>query len=68
MAEIERNTWGIHTQNDNLFLHSNKIAIGWCEMGDLKDIEASREGFKKKYFDVYPNVKKGSVPTSAGML
>jgi len=33
MAEIERNTWGIHTQNDDLFLHSNKIAIGWCEMG-----------------------------------
>lgn len=31
----EKRVWGIHTMDDNMFLHGNKIAIGWPEMGDL---------------------------------
>lgn len=37
-------------------------------MGDLRLIPASREDFKTKYLKTYPDAKKGSVPTSSGML
>ena len=60
--------WGIHTQDDHLFLDGNVIAIGWGEFGDLNQIEPTREAFKKHYEETYPNVKKGSIATSAGML
>lgn len=68
MASDERRIWGIHTQDDNLFLKGNVIAIGWHLMGDLRLIEASRDGFKDKYMETYPDVKKGSIATGAGML
>jgi restriction system protein len=64
----ERHVWGIHTMNDSLFLHENVIAIGWKEMGDLREIEDNRDAFKKHYNETYPDVKKGSIATSAGML
>ncbi len=68
MAESEKRLWGIHTQDDNLFLKHGTIAIGWREMGDLSDIENNREAFKAKYQLVYPDAKKGSIPTGSGML
>ena len=69
MSQIEeKKIWGIHTQDDNLFLHGNVIAIGWREMGDLRTIGEDRESFKEKYVEVYPDAKKGSVATGAGML
>ena len=68
MAETEKRLWGIHTQDDNLFLKNGMIAIGWCEMGDLSAIEDNREAFKAKYQSVYPDAKKGSIPTASGML
>lgn len=68
MAESEKRLWGIHTQDDNLFLKHGTIAIGWREMGDLNDIENNREAFKAKYQLVYPDAKKGSIPTGSGML
>lgn len=68
MTDEEKKVWGIHTQDDNLFLKNNVIAIGWSDMGDLSAIEASREAFKEKYSQVYPNAKKGSIATGAGML
>ena len=37
-------------------------------MGDLSRIEANRDAFKKRYAQVYPNAKKGSIATAAGML
>jgi restriction system protein len=60
--------WGIHSQNDSILLDQNVIAIGWPEMGDLGCIENSREAFKEKYSQVYPDASKGSVGNSAGML
>ena len=45
----ECNVWGIHTQDDKLFLNGNKIALGWPAFGDLSKIEASREAFKSHY-------------------
>lgn len=60
--------WGIHTMDDNLFLQKKAIAIGWNEMGDLNQIDGSREAFKQKYIATYPDSKKGAIGTSAGML
>lgn len=68
MADSDKKLWGIHTQDETLFLKQDKIAIGWKDMGDLRQISASREDFKTKYFETYPDAKKGSVPTSSGML
>ncbi len=68
MVTEEKKMWGIHTLDDNLFLKANIIAISWEEMGDLLQIEADRESFKEKYRQVYPEAKKGSVATGAGML
>ncbi len=60
--------WGLHTQDDHLFLNDNVIAIGWRAFGDLKAIEPTREAFKKHYEKTYPEVKRGSIATCAGML
>ena len=60
--------WGIHGQEDELFLHENVIAIGWRKVGDLTKIEDSREAFKSKYTEAYPDAKKGNVANGAGML
>lgn len=67
MAE-EVKMWGIHTQDDYLFLHENVIAVGWKEMGDLSAIAPDREAFRQKYTAAYPDSKKGSIATSSGML
>lgn len=60
--------WGIHSQDEELFLKSKVIAIGWKKMGDLSKLEASREVYKERYAEAFPEAKIGSIPTSAGML
>lgn len=64
----EKRVWGIHTLDDALFLTQNVIAIGWKGFGDCNQLEPTREAYKKHYLKSYPNAKKGSVATSAGML
>lgn len=59
--------WGIHTMDDNLFLKGNVIAIGWPQLGDLSKLPPTREAFREKYEEVYPDSKKAAVPTSSGM-
>ena len=54
--------------DDPLFLNQNLIAIGWDKMGDLSAIHTSRDAYKEKYIAAYPDAKKGSIATSAGML
>lgn len=44
------------------------IAIGWPGFGDLSKVTATREAFKERYAQIYPNDKPGAIPTSAGML
>lgn len=68
MANEEKRIWGIHTQDDNLFLRNDVIAIGWNEMGDLSNIDPNRDAFKEKYIQTYPDAKNGSIATGAGML
>lgn len=58
MKTEEQRIWGIHTQDDNLFVQENTIAIGWRAMGDLSLIGNSRDSFKKKYAEVYPDKPK----------
>jgi restriction system protein len=64
----EKKVWGIHTQNDNLFLGKDLIAIGWRDFGDLTKVDASRDAFKAHYLEAYPDAKKGQVANGAGML
>ena len=64
----EPRVWGIHTQDDHLFLAEKRLGIGWKDFGDLSKIKADREDFKEHYVEVYPDAKKGSIGTSAGML
>ena len=68
MADNEKKIWGIHTYDEALFLKDDKMAIGWKEIGNLREIPANREDFKKKYVQVYPDASKGAVATCAGML
>lgn len=68
MSNEEKRVWGIHTQDDYLFLHKDVIAIGWKDFGDLKAIEGSREAFKEKYAEVYPDSKKQAIANNVGML
>lgn len=68
MENEEKRVWGIHTKDDHLFLVDNRIAIEWKPIGNLSKIEATRAAFKDKYIEVYPNAKKGAIPTSSGML
>jgi len=67
MSDEDKRIWVIHTKDDNLFLRRGVIAIG-RDMGDLSLIQADRDSFKEKYTETYPNAKKGSVATGAGML
>jgi restriction system protein len=67
--------WGIHAGKtgdaDTLFLQHNVIALGWPQLGNLKDLGPTREDFKKKYAQVFAEAAKkkpGTVPTSAGQL
>ena len=64
----EKRVWGVHTQDDNLFLQGDVVAIGWRDFGDLNAVSPTREAFKDKYVSTYPDAKKGSIPTSSGML
>lgn len=66
MANIK--IWGIHTQDDRLFLDKNVIAIGWKEMGDLSKIEPNRESFKSKYSATYTEASKNSIANCVGTL
>ncbi len=63
--------WGIHagkTGNaDALFKQKNCVAIGWAKMGNLAEIPANREAFKKRYELAYPGAKPGAIPTASGV-
>lgn len=59
----EKRVWGIHTQNDTLFLKKGLIAIGWRDFGDLTKVVASRDAFKTHYAEVYPTEKKRRLQT-----
>ena len=61
-------TWGIHTQNDLLFLNESLIAIGWEELGDLSEVGKTKDALKAKYQSVFPNAKKMNVANCVGSI
>jgi len=55
----EKTIWGIHAGKtgdaNTLFLEKNLVAVGWAKVGDLSKIPATREAFKKKVQNTYPD-------------
>jgi len=68
----EKTVWGIHAgklgEADHIFLQDKKIALGWQAMPDLSTIEPTREAFKQKVKETYPDAKPGVWPNNAGQL
>lgn len=67
----EKTIWGIHAGKtgdaETLFFQKKVIALGWPELGSLKEF-GSREEFKAKYAATFPEASAGSISTSAGQL
>jgi len=67
----DKTIWGIHAGKtgdaEYLFLKKNVIAIGWEEFGSFEGLN-TRDEFKEKYAEVYPNSSINSIRTSAGQL
>jgi len=68
----EVSVWGIHAGKtgdaQSIFLKENCVALGWPEMGNLKDLGADREAFKEKLIKFFPDRKPGYYPNAAGQL
>ena len=61
--------WGVHSDRPDLHVEENGVvAIGWGEVGDLRQIGPDREAIKAKIAYTYPDAKKGSIPATAGIL
>lgn len=67
----ELTIWGIHAGKtgdaDTLFLQKSVIAIGWKDFGDLGQC-TTRDDYKARYKQVYPDTPTQGVATSAGQL
>lgn len=63
--------WGIHAgkfgEADPLF-NAGWIALGWNEIGDLRQLSPTREAFKVVMKEADPDAKPGSIPVNAGQL
>ena len=68
MNTNELTVWGVHSFDDELFLENNLIGLAWDRFGDLRQVEGTREAFKERYAEVYPDASKGRINTSVGML
>jgi len=72
MANTEKFLWCVRAgeigQVDSVFLKQNLLAIGWPDVGDLKEIGHDREALKKALVRAYPDRKPGAIPGDAGML
>ncbi len=64
--------WGIHAgrggEAHSLFTKGCTLALGWSSVGDLSQIDASRDAFKVKVALVFPEAKSGAVTNYAGVL
>lgn len=68
MNKEEVIVWGVHSLDDELFLKKNLIGFACDEVGDLRDLEDTRDAFKEYYAEAYPGKTKGHIATAAGML
>jgi len=61
--------WGVHNDQPQLDLVGNGfISIGWFEMGDLAAIGNDKDAMKAKVALMYPDIKPGAIPGTAGTL
>lgn len=61
--------WGVHNDQPQLDLVANGfISIGWSEMGDLAAVGNDKDAMKAKVAAVYPDIKPGAIPGTAGTL
>lgn len=72
MSDDSTTCWGIHAGRtgdaENLFLHSACVALGFNQLGDLGAVKNTREAFKQKVAETYPEKKKGAIPNIAGQV
>ena len=63
----EATVWGIHAGRtgdaDVLFLKQGGVAIGWAKMGNLAELPATRDAFRTRYSQAYPEAKPGAIAT-----
>lgn len=66
----EKTIWGVH-MDWSLELEpveKGYIAIGWDKLGDLSNLQASRDAFKAAVASAYREKKPGAIPVDAGIL
>ena len=71
MEELDNiKMWGIHTlvQEEYLFLNESTLAVDWTAMGDLNELEKTKDAFTAKYLEVFPDAKKKSASMNASTL
>ena len=51
-----------------IFLKKNQVALGWEAMGDLGTLATTRDAFKEKLIEAYPDRKPGYYPMATGQL
>jgi restriction system protein len=62
--------WGVHMGQHvgSGPVEGGYVAIGWGELGDLRNIPPDREAFKAAHIQCLPDTKGGAVPVAAGTL
>lgn len=64
--------WGIHGGRDGsadpLFREKSLLALGWSAMGDLSQLEGTREAIKAALATAYPEKPAGALPVDTGVL
>lgn len=64
-----RTMWGIHNNQPEIDpLADGAVRIGWDEVGDLAEIQSTREAFKAALAERMPGIDEASIPQSAGTL
>jgi restriction system protein len=66
-----KHAWMVRSGNDNQLVDQveskSAVAIGWAAMGDLSDLK-SREDFKARYQNAYPEHSSTRVAVNAGQI
>jgi restriction system protein len=61
--------WGIHNDKPEFdFVGDGYVALGWSEIGDLREIAHDKDAMKAVVRATYPTAKPGAIPVWAGLL
>jgi len=62
--------WGVHmpAEESRDAVDGGYVAIGWPEMGNIFEVDATRDAYKAAIAETYPNIKKGAIPVEAGSM